>query len=419
MPRKATINSRFDTFIEINILCALFCLPFSKTVLEICVTLAIIAFFVKKIFFEKTLNLKIDKRILIAIVIFTIFNILSLVNSQYMPLSIRALFSKVFKWVILFIVVADTITTREQLRRVFLTMAFSAGAILVDAIYQYYITGVDFLHYPGYRVFKPYARALGKTDFPTASFPYPNDFAAWINIFLFTFISVAIFDLRKQKLFKVIISLFLGLLAYFLFLTTSRSAMLGTVVSIAILVGINIRRLIIPLVVVIVILGLAISLIPYLQIYFRDSLAMAQSLGDRMSMWSVGWRIFKQHPFLGNGVNTFFEHFRNLRTDVDKYKKGSYAHNCFLQMAADIGILGLASFICFIFLVLYLNIKRAATNFFTFRNSFVLGLSLGVVAFLVHSFFDTNLYSLNLAGLFWLSLGFIEGMGLYCGKDAV
>ena len=402
-----------NTILEINILLILFCLPFSKSIVEICVGVSIASFLLKKIVIEKSLKADIDRKVLIWLGLFIFFNILSNINSQFIHLSLTALFSKALKWAAFFIVVADTIKTRQQLRRIFITMLFSATLILADAAYQQYITGIDFLHYPNrYEVFKFHDRSLGATTFPTASFPFPSDFAAWLNVYLFTFLFMGYFYLRECiKVYGIVVSILSILVGFFLFLTTSAGALLGTLFSTTIILITNIKRLLVPIMVFFIIIILATSFIPYLRVYLKDGILDERlSVDDRVNMWSVGWKIFKLHPFFGNGINTFFEHFKSFRVDEDKFKKGSYAHNCFLQMASDIGLLGLASFLFFVFCVIFQNMKRIS-NLSTFTRSFISGLSLGIIAFLVHSFFDTNLYSLNLSALFWLSMGVVEGVG--------
>ena len=417
MQKIERIRSVLNNIIEACVLIVLFSLPFSKSAAESCVVLSIAVFFAKKIFIDKNAVLAVDKKIIFCLALYLAFNALSLVNSQYVPLSLSALFSKVLKWILFFIAVADTIRTPQQARRIFLTLLFSAALILADAVYQQYITGRDFLHYPNpYPVFKFQSRPDGGMCFPTASFPYPNDFASWINVCLLTFVAMAVFNLKNSVIYRaaaVTLSAFLG---FFLFLTTTSSALLGTAVSVAVMVLINVKKLFFPIVAVLLVIILAVSFVPYLRSYLTTgTLSKALSINDRMAMWSAGWRIFMQHPVLGNGLNTFFEHFKYFREDEDKYKHGSYAHNCYLQMAADSGIFGLMSFLCFSFITVFLSLRRMLKKPASLEGSLVIGLSLGVIAFLVHAAFDTNLYSLNLAALFWLSMGVMEGLSEGCG----
>ena len=409
MLNKDQIKAHLNFIIEGSILVMLFCLPFSKSIVEICVTTSIIAFAVKKIFIERTFEIKIRKSVLIGLLLFTIFNITSIMNSQYPALSVRALFSKVLEWVALFIIIADTIKTPAQFRRIIITMACSAALIITDALYQQYFSGFDFLHYPNrYPVFKFESRYLGKPTFPTASFPYPNDLAAWINVFMFVALILRIFDLREKLKHQYVATGFFVFLSFLLFRTASRGALFGAFLAILILVILNFKKLAKPFAIVLVILVLVISFVPYLR---SELLDIKLSLDDRSGMWQTGFSIFKQHPIMGNGINTFFTHFKNFRTDEAQFIRGSYAHNCYLQMASDIGIFGLVSFLFFIMMVIVSNIKKSLKVVSSFEGALCLGLCLGVIAFLTHSFFDTNLYSLNLVALFWISMGTIEGIG--------
>jgi len=52
-----------------------------------------------------------------------------------------------------------------------------------------------------------------------------------------------------------------------------------------------------------------------------------------------------------------------------------------------------------------------------FCYSLVLGINLGLIAFLIHSAGDTNLYSLPLAALFWLSAGILLAAVKLSGLD--
>ena len=117
--------------------------------------------------------------------------------------------------------------------------------------------------------------------------------------------------------------------------------------------------------------------------------------------------IFMHHPIIGNGLNTFYDNYMKVRQDDMRNKHGSYAHNCYLQMAAETGLVGLAAFLAFVTALLLKGFRSLRGIKDSFYYSIVLGAGLGLVAFLVHSAGDTNLYSLPLAALFWLSAGIL------------
>jgi len=416
MIKTESVRIFLNGAIEFFVLAALFTLPFSKSMLEIFVSLAIAFFFVKKLFIEKGFNLKIDRRSGIMLGLFAAANILSLINSAYFMTSFSALFSKVFKWCLLFIVVADTMGRPAQARRLVWTMVASSILILIDAYYQY-LTGYDFLHYPNrYPIFKLHDRWVTGICFPTASFPFPNDFAAWINVFLFTFVALAAFGLTmkkdKEKIFVDVTGVFL---AFALFLTNNRGAMIAAVTACVILALMNLKRFLKVIFVIFFAVSLLCWSVPYLNKFVRTGVLGVQlSFQDRVGMWKTGVEVFKQHPVIGNGVNTFFVNFKHFRQDEDKDKFGSYAHNCYLQMASDIGITGLVSFLGFVGFTFYAAVRRVGREIRGFRRALVIGLCLGLLTFLIHAFVDTNLYSLNLAGLFWICMGYLEGTSRSC-----
>jgi len=117
--------------------------------------------------------------------------------------------------------------------------------------------------------------------------------------------------------------------------------------------------------------------------------------------------MIKERPLFGHGLSTFMGNF-------PKYGKGyyyltqgiiPYAHNCYLQIAAETGIVGLASFLCLIgtfFTHTIISLKKIKNRFY---HAVLSGISAGIIVTLVHSAVDTNLYSLQLSVLFWLMLG--------------
>lgn len=384
-----------------------FATPFSKSLGEIAITLAIVSWAVKKAVMRDFRLRATDLNL--PLILFALAMLPSFYNSAHFALSLKAIFSKVLKYVFLYFVITEEINTREKLKDIFLIGLLSMTVIAIDGFVQYFYS-VDALHaYPSFKFRYFYALDGFFRGFPTACFPFPNDLSSWILLVLFPLACVTIFDLRKKvvRYFSGIIAM--SLLCLFV-LAKVRSAWLALAVSF-IYIALSKNKIWI-----IVLLVLLVA-VPYiLKMEMAGYIFGFSSMSQRFGMWQTGWEIFMQHPIIGSGVNTFFEEFRMRRNDNDKGKRGSYAHNCYLQMAADTGIIGLGAFLWLItayFISVAKCLKKVTDPFF---GSILWGMSIGVFAFLIHAFFDTNLYSLNLAILFWTAIGISQSIGLVCGE---
>ncbi|MCM8761342.1 MAG: O-antigen ligase family protein, partial [Candidatus Omnitrophica bacterium] len=289
----------------------------------------------------------------------------------------------------------------------------STIVILADGFIQLYGPIPDFLHqYPVYKYRAPNDGAGFFRGFPTACFPFPNDLAAWILLVIMPIACVTIFDLKGLRIRWVVASVSLALF-YLLFLTKARGAWVGFAVSCIYIALAKKRFWLIAVLVVMLVMPF------FLRMEMANYIFGISSVSDRFFMWGTGWEIFKVHPVIGNGLNSFFQEFMRLRNDEWKGKKGAYAHNCYLQMAADTGLVGLVGFIYLMaayFVGVGKSLKKIKDKFY---ESVLLGLSMGVLAFLVLGFFDTNLYSLNLATLFWSSIGVSAATaGVRAGRPA-
>lgn len=383
-----------DNIAEWSLYTLIFVLPFSKSLIEVTIAAALAAVIIKKMFLRERLF---DRSVInIILCVFLLASLASIFNSQYISLSVRAFFAKILKFAALFLIAKEIMNTREKLARFTIIAAASCALILFDGFVQYFFLHADLLHaYPAFNFVWTNPSFLGA---PTASFPFPNDFAAWILVFIFPAGAYLFFG-KKEWLKTSFSAMIFAALFYFLILTKVRGAWLSFIGALGCLAFLKPRTIgVILLIVLLLGGGLAYKkMVPYA--------VSLTSVNTREAMWQTGWKIFKEHPILGNGVNTFFNKFKMARQDEDRGKRGSYAHNCYLQMACDTGLLGLLSFLAFAAAVLlksFLSLRSAKD---VFLYSLILGISLGLAAFLLHSAVDTDLYSLPLAALFWLSAG--------------
>ena len=373
----------------------IFTLPFSKSIVEISIAIGIVSVIARKILIRE--KLVANTHVEILLYIFLAASLVSIFNTEasQMALSVKAFFSKALKFAALFLIAKDIINTREKLKNFVAMATISCVIILIDCLVQYYVTQVDFLH--NYTAFLYVPSAPFVRGVPTASFSFPNDFASWILVFIFPALCFVAF--LKQNLSKKMLafSICIGLV-YALILTRVRGAWIAFVISFVILSIIKLKKAGWAILLVIVLLGV---------MYKGQDMLSITSIKDRSVMWKNSVTIFQRHPIIGNGLNTFYDNYMKVRQDDMMNKHGSYAHNCYLQMAADIGLLGLVSFLLFVSAVLAAGFKAIKTVKDPLYYSLILGIGLGLIAFLVHSSGDTNLYSLPLAALFWLSAGIL------------
>jgi O-antigen ligase len=127
---------------------------------------------------------------------------------------------------------------------------------------------------------------------------------------------------------------------------------------------------------------------------------------DRLHMWQAALRMIQDRPILGQGVNTFMANYLDFWVGGERQPR--YAHNCYLQIAAETGLIGLAAFAGMIVAASRrvwsaLRVKAAAATLLA-------GLAAGLLAFLVHAGYETNFFSMRQAALFWTLGGLAVGM---------
>ena len=115
--------------------------------------------------------------------------------------------------------------------------------------------------------------------------------------------------------------------------------------------------------------------------------------------------MIKEHPVLGVGPNTYSINYVKYNPYKDGYG-GGYTHNSYLQYTAEMGFLGLITLLWFLVTLFFRSLKNLKKIKDPFYNALLLGILGGILAFLVHSFVDTNFHALQLITMFWFFVGF-------------
>lgn len=399
----------------------IFFLPISKAVIEVSAIFCILIWSVKQLFhFVKLLlrligDLRNGKEIVFinklksflfngltlngALMLFILANLLSVIFSSNIQLSINTFFLKLAEYILIFLIVRDTVNTKQRYKLIINVVLFSLLFIGLDGFFQIVAK---------HDLFRQRTLFLGRV---TASFENPNDLGSYL-ITVIPLSLLLIFTGLGKKIKAVLISIFLIAISALMF-TFSKGAWLAFLIAL-LFFGLNTKKRY----VVYAFLGiLAIGLI--LPIFFNFSAAdlvgrlssFSSDAGaiDRKYLWQAAIRMFMAKPVLGVGLGTFMENYPIFW--VRPTTEIAYTHNCYLQTLAETGIIGLGAFLLFLFIWLKRTLEvfsRRSHSFFYFS---FLGLSTGIITYLLNSFVDTNLYSLPIAVLFWFILGLQQAAG--------
>lgn len=125
--------------------------------------------------------------------------------------------------------------------------------------------------------------------------------------------------------------------------------------------------------------------------------------GTRFFLWQGAWQLFLQHPILGTGAYTYSDLYQTVR--IDPSGPGLYAHNDYLQILAETGLIGLGLLLALLALCLYFVYRslRALWAQQHAGHAVLLALNLWMLA----AFVQAGFYFVFYTGAFTLPVGMI------------
>lgn len=219
----------------------------------------------------------------------------------------------------------------------------------------------------------------------------------------------------NQKPWRMVGTLALAPLMVMLLLLQSRGAWLAVLLGLAVYATLY-RRWVLPLVPVVLLAGL------WLNNVFGDPLPTraiesdsheVTTAGDRISIWQEGTRLLLRSPLVGIGVNGFAAYGApKVGVGTGVYvMRGTHAHNLFLEVALDTGILGGAAFVGMLALAFgaaFDVYRRAGAG--TRERALAIGVCAASVVIVTHGMFDTIFWGFK-AGIFlWGTVGLALGL---------
>lgn len=124
------------------------------------------------------------------------------------------------------------------------------------------------------------------------------------------------------------------------------------------------------------------------------------SNAGRLEMWQKAGYLGLQNPFLGIGLGNYALALNNNY----EYRNPATAHNFYLDLLSETGILTLLAWVCLIFGTIY-QLFRRLRNADKDSQYIIIGLISSLAYFSVHSFFETVIYSPVISSLLMVVLG--------------
>ena len=383
---------------ELGLWLILLGIPCSRSLVEIGATLLIASWAWQKI---RAGDLTLRRSLLIGpVTAFVLWSALSLLWTHHPHLSARSLVSRTLEYAAIYLAVSDWLRDGRKARRLLWGWLICGGLMVLDGAAQL-AWGKDLI-----RGYAPGLIAGGARM--TAAMKYPNDFGAYLALTGMLGMGIAIAEWsegrRRRALAAsaVVLLTIVGLIATF-----SRGAWLGLAVAVLVASLLYRTRMAIPCLVG---AGLAVALLPPI---YLDRLTSILSIHpgsaseERLLIWESALRMIKEHPWLGFGLNTYNATFPTFKSP--EIWGTPYAHNCYLQLTVELGLIGLALFTWLLLAILKQGWRPHLRP--GWERAASLSLVAAVAGYMTQSATDTNWYSLPLAVMWWLAIGHIDALG--------
>lgn len=379
-----TLSERASNAAAQLTLIAVFFLPFSKSAAE---TAGITAVVLWAICGSPSRLRSAPRPALLLYAIFLGAVVLSFVHvpTAHLPESLRGAL-KWLKYIGFFFMASDLFGEPVRLRRLVSVFLASLVLVVINGYIQIW-TGSDLLK--GYTADLP-----GRFVRMTSSFGSPNDLAAFLLIGV-PLAFVRWVELRVWSPRSIVALTALAFLTIALAMTLSRAAVL----ALAVAATIHVLRYR-PKALCAVMAGLVGFFVstPFIFEMLIKSLRMGDiTVSERVRIWETTWAMIRAHPLIGNGVNTYYALFPVFAPADESYR--GYAHNSYLQMWAEIGLIGTLTFITAIAWFLTRILLRPQ------RSHAQSALWVGLAAFCLQAAVDTHFHALQTSYLFWIFWG--------------
>ncbi len=326
-----------------------------------------------------------------AIILFFLSLLLSIISSN----SIIANLPQVYKYLSLIAVfyLARLCNANER-KQIFYVLLISASLVSLHSLYSLFIVSQFALEYLSENnINYSFAKEFLAAKRAFTPFFSPNLLAGYLIAVIMLCLNIIIQKRKERNSLFALSIICLCLSSLTLFFTKSVGGWLIFIVifSLFLLLGklLN-KKSILIIVSLIILFGVIVINRELNEAYFKKPLF---SVDKRISYWRETAKIIKQHPLTGVGAGNF------------SLKETRATHNSYLQIWAEMGILGIVSWL----MIVFIFIKKGIKNLYSKNDYYNLGLLMSGLSFLFYNLIDFSFFISQSAFLFWMVLGFTIG----------
>lgn len=391
MPIKNYIINITDIVIEVGLITLIIFMPlfygsvevWSQATFELCI-LFIFLIWILKVCGSGELTIYKNKLDL-PILIFFILVIISRFTSIYPHLSQLALY-RITAYLLLYFILVNNFITFSKLERLVLYIVTMGTIISFIGIIGYFNKNILLSLWP-YASF--------------STFTTTSHFAGYIGIIFPLSLAMSPYSNMRKKTYFIFSSAVIATSVLFCQDRGGWVQFLSAVISLIIFINFSgfLKRKWLTLLFVLILVIWAVSFYGFQPIIKRLEPIFTLQFGSspeatiwqRWIYWKDTLRMIKSHPFFGTGIGTFSIAYPLFRSP-EVVNLVNYAHQDFLQLASEMGLVGLAVFAWILLAFFKLGLNIIKTKIASSRKMQIAGSLAGVFGLLVYSFYDFNLH---------------------------
>lgn len=381
-----------DRIVSLALLVFLASLSFSTALMEISLGVALAGWLLLKMKGKSPLSLPCERKMFISLLAFVLLSSISFFWSEFPKQSFHGVL-KIIKQFLIFWIAAEMLVPQDRRETALRVLVFIFLYLGWDGMWQY-VAGKDLLRQIPIEAPSPGPRV-------SASFHNYGLLAAFIISFWPLLVSQLEEKKKKSTLFLTALAIALG--GLLLFWTRSRGGWIAFLAGLTFFLWFQRKRVLLGSLMLAALISL--FLLPRQMVIHLDSHKKEQSLVERFYLWDRAIQVIRARPWSGTGINTYAVAHQKYDRRKSWRVQNYYAHNGYLQIAAETGLPSLACFLAFLFFY-FKNAFRFLTSVSgEGEKRSLIGILAGMAGFLILGTNDTIFHNPQSILGFWLLAG--------------